>query len=783
MLQSQQIPTPAPQIQTSTQQIASPIASTIASPRSTTYLHLSQDEKRHIIQQTIKTRNGGMNINVRDGPRNITVMRGMLGTDKWAKDNPFIDNIDYHKTCVRTEYGNFLYVKMDYIRTPPKAETKPEDYAYLSYGLDDIEDEYEYHANDGYGSDCVHFDYEEEAYYSSDDEYAAFEEKMNRVNQYQLTADDYVLYLQVKYESENKSFEYLFEMADILLAANADYNKDAQPTPNEDIKPKVDYDQQMRASFANNAEKTARNQSISDVQLNCIMSQAKRIQVTNQLSLKLSQRPSLNETVARGILLLRTDTNVDYTLQLRSQQLHRRKVSQNLAKMMRCRPTPDELELKGILKSHHDKEARLCKDWASWLLHLLIIMVIPMVTTCGFGRRPLWEQSTPSQEETRSEFNATCEATSTQNAVNRVRTYPSTIQQIVGQLPFQLQAVLIQEPHKHDPPPQVLHPSALCDENYPGNGDDTLYQNKQCIHRVILSEDTPPQTVHPSVLRSDIYGDDGDHTFALFNDIYGANDGDIMYQDDACILGNIHARICSIISILLFAFGLLHPSVLSISGAWLHRTLREDMPSYTSNDMVSHIDELFYYYCKGRAHNTVGIGIDPYDYGVSNDSALCYEHMAACRCGNDTLCWYSAYGERQCGKTKYNLYSFHFQDPLDQLSLFDELMVAPSEKQAACVPEILDTLQCHVIGMIFNTSIMAYVEENQSLLFDEHLTAVIPHCSFADGVHDVFDISHYNVIGILLLLAKVYVMELCINDALYVDLNDSKTDVIWIDKS
>eukprot|EP01083_Nonionella_stella_P148497 470138_1 len=535
MLQSQQIPTPAPQIQTSTQQIASPIASTIASPRSTTYLHLSQDEKRHIIQQTIKTRNGGMNINVRDGPRNITVMRGMLGTDKWAKDNPFIDNIDYHKTCVRTEYGNFLYVKMDYIRTPPKAETKPEDYAYLSYGLDDIEDEYEYHANDGYGSDCVHFDYEEEAYYSSDDEYAAFEEKMNRVNQYQLTADDYVLYLQVKYESENKSFEYLFEMADILLAANADYNKDAQPTPNEDIKPKVDYDQQMRASFANNAEKTARNQSISDVQLNCIMSQAKRIQVTNQLSLKLSQRPSLNETVARGILLLRTDTNVDYTLQLRSQQLHRRKVSQNLAKMMRCRPTPDELELKGILKSHHDKEARLCKDWASWLLHLLIIMVIPMVTTCGFGRRPLWEQSTPSQEETRSEFNATCEATSTQNAVNRVRTYPSNIRQSVGQLPLQLQAVLIQKPHKQDPPPQVLHPSALCDENYPGNGDDTLFQNKQC---------TPPQTLHPSVLRRDIYGEDGDDAFALFNDIYGANDGDTMHQDDACILGNIHARIC-----------------------------------------------------------------------------------------------------------------------------------------------------------------------------------------------------------------------------------------------
>eukprot|EP01083_Nonionella_stella_P148496 470134_1 len=743
---------------------------------------------------------------------------------------------------------------MDYIRTPPKAETKPEDYAYLSYGLDDIEDEYEYHANDGYGSDCVHFDYEEEAYYSSDDEYAAFEEKMNRVNQYQLTADDYVLYLQVKYESENKSFEYLFEMADILLAANADYNKDAQPTPNEDIKPKVDYDQQMRASFANNAEKTARNQSISDVQLNCIMSQAKRIQVTNQLSLKLSQRPSLNETVARGILLLRTDTNVDYTLQLRSQQLHRRKVSQNLAKMMRCRPTPDELELKGILKSHHDKEARLCKDWASWLLHLLIIMVIPMVTTCGFGRRPLWEQSTPSQEETRSEFNATCEATSTQNAVNRVRTYPSNIRQSVGQLPLQLQAVLIQKPHKQDPPPQVLHPSALCDENYPGNGDDTLFQNKQCtppqtlhpsvLRRDIYGEDgddafalfndiygandgdtmhqddacilgnihariclhasalcdenypgnrddtlyqnkqsTPPQTLHPSVLRRDIYGEDGDDAFALFNDIYGANDGDTMHQDDACILGNIHARICSIISILLLAFGLLHPSVLSISGAWLHRTLREDMPSYTSNDMVSHIDELFYYYCKGRAHNTVGIGIDSYDYGVSNESALCFEHMAACRCGNDTLCWYSAYGEGQCGKTKYNLSFFHIQDPLDQLSLFDELMVAPSEKQAACVPEILDTLQCHVIGMIFNTSIMAYVEENQSLLFDEHLTAVIPHCSFADGVHDVFDISHYNVIGILLLLAKVYVMELCINDALYVDLNDSKMDVIWIDKT
>eukprot|EP01083_Nonionella_stella_P232218 819439_1 len=455
MLQSQQIPTPAPQIQTSTQQIASPIASTIASPRSTTYLHLSQDEKRHIIQQTIKTRNGGMNINVRDGPRNITVMRGMLGTDKWAKDNPFIDNIDYHKTCVRTEYGNFLYVKMDYIRPPPEAETKTEEWDYLGHELDDIEDEYGYHADDGYGSDCVHFDYEnEDLYDSSDDEYADFHEKMNNINQYQLSVDDYVLYLQVQYESQNKSFEYLFEMADKLLAANV---------------------------------------------------------------------------------------------------------------------------------SHHDKEARLCKDWASWLLHLLIIMVIPMVTTCGFGRRPLWEQSTPSQEETRSELNATCEATSTQNAVNRVRTYPSTIQQIVGQLPFQLQAVLIQEPHKHDPPPQVLHASALCDENYPGNRDDTLYQNKQCIHRVILSEDTPPQTVHPSVLRSDIYGDDGDHAFALF---------------------------CSIISILLLAFGLLHPSVLSISGAWLHRTLREDMPSYTSNDMVSHIDELFYYYCKGRAHNTVGIGID-----------------------------------------------------------------------------------------------------------------------------------------------------------------------------
>eukprot|EP01083_Nonionella_stella_P148495 470133_1 len=407
MLQSQQIPTPAPQIQTSTQQIASPIASTIASPRSTTYLHLSQDEKRHIIQQTIKTRNGGMNINVRDGPRNITVMRGMLGTDKWAKDNPFIDNIDYHKTCVRTEYGNFLYVKMDYIRPPPEAETKTEEWDYLGHELDDIEDEYGYHADDGYGSDCVHFDYEnEDLYDSSDDEYADFHEKMNNINQYQLSVDDYVLYLQVQYESQNKSFEYLFEMADKLLAANV---------------------------------------------------------------------------------------------------------------------------------SHHDKEARLCKDWALWLLHLLIIMVIPMVTMCGFGRRPLWEQSTPSQEETRSEFNATCEATSTQNAVNRVRTYPSNIRQSVGQLPLQLQAVLIQKPHKQDPPPQVLHPSALCDENYPGNGDDTLFQNKQC---------TPPQTLHPSVLRRDIYGEDGDDAFALFNDIYGANDGDTMHQDDACILGNIHARIC-----------------------------------------------------------------------------------------------------------------------------------------------------------------------------------------------------------------------------------------------
>merc|ERR1712032_1648965 len=75
--------------------------------------------------------------------------------------------------------------------------------------------------------------------------------------------------------------------------------------------------------------------------------------------MKLKQRPSIDETISRGILLHRTDTKLNYDLQARHKQLHKRKASQNLEKLMFKRPTPSQLEKKGILiKNKQDLEKK-----------------------------------------------------------------------------------------------------------------------------------------------------------------------------------------------------------------------------------------------------------------------------------------------------------------------------------------------------------------------------------------------------------------------------------------
>merc|ERR1712154_273323 len=48
-------------------------------------------------------------------------------------------------------------------------------------------------------------------------------------------------------------------------------------------------------------------------------------EIQKKMEYKLKQRPSISETVARGILLHRTDNKLNYDLQARHKQLHRRK--------------------------------------------------------------------------------------------------------------------------------------------------------------------------------------------------------------------------------------------------------------------------------------------------------------------------------------------------------------------------------------------------------------------------------------------------------------------------
>eukprot|EP01084_Bolivina_argentea_P083787 151682_1 len=139
------------------------------------------------------------------------------------------------------------------------------------------------------------------------------------------------------------------ESSNIIDANTAALFFGASPVPHVLTSPNTEYiDSMMDATESLYAASTPRS----------------RAQVSERLSLKLSQRPSMDETMARGILLFRTDTKVNYDLQSRYQQLHRRKASQNLEKMMFNRPTPVELETKGImisnptqkLKSHHKKK-------------------------------------------------------------------------------------------------------------------------------------------------------------------------------------------------------------------------------------------------------------------------------------------------------------------------------------------------------------------------------------------------------------------------------------------
>jgi len=87
----------------------------------------------------------------------------------------------------------------------------------------------------------------------------------------------------------------------------------------------------------------------SDAQINIIRENMDKRQIISRMNRKLRQRPSMDETLARGILLVRTDTKVNYDLQQRHKQLHKRKASQKLEKLMFTRPQPKELQKKGIL--------------------------------------------------------------------------------------------------------------------------------------------------------------------------------------------------------------------------------------------------------------------------------------------------------------------------------------------------------------------------------------------------------------------------------------------------
>jgi len=83
-----------------------------------------------------------------------------------------------------------------------------------------------------------------------------------------------------------------------------------------------------------------------------------RSNIADKMAMKLRQRPSIDETLARGILLHRTDTKLNYNLQAAQSQLHRRRASQSLEKLMAKRPKPDEMVKKGILITNENVEAQ-----------------------------------------------------------------------------------------------------------------------------------------------------------------------------------------------------------------------------------------------------------------------------------------------------------------------------------------------------------------------------------------------------------------------------------------
>eukprot|EP01083_Nonionella_stella_P203933 743780_1 len=74
-------------------------------------------------------------------------------------------------------------------------------------------------------------------------------------------------------------------------------------------------------------------------------------EISKRLERNLKQRPSVDETMARGILMYRTDTKLNYDLQERHKQLHKRKASQKLDKFLVNRPNKKHLQNTNILKN------------------------------------------------------------------------------------------------------------------------------------------------------------------------------------------------------------------------------------------------------------------------------------------------------------------------------------------------------------------------------------------------------------------------------------------------
>eukprot|EP01083_Nonionella_stella_P283970 966598_1 len=99
--------------------------------------------------------------------------------------------------------------------------------------------------------------------------------------------------------------------------------------------------------------------------------------VSKRLLSKLSQRPSIDVAMARGILLFRVDTKIDYNLQSRYQQLRRRKVAQHLEQMILSRrQTRMELEPERRMSSDPTQV-----EASAWFFGVSPITLSPQVIT------------------------------------------------------------------------------------------------------------------------------------------------------------------------------------------------------------------------------------------------------------------------------------------------------------------------------------------------------------------------------------------------------------------